>query len=297
MWYNGNSAIEDLGVNFIPDQYEFNKEDTNGFIKNVKERNLLPLDKLEIYYSDDYWDFGGYQTTNISATHYHFDFSKTHDCFKDDLKNYVLVNVIEARKKINVIKSEFRFIQQFMQYCTEIGVFEIQHIDSGCVKKWVESSLRQCSEKSNQNKVSAIRSFCEYYNANFKNFFPKEFYDDINGIIDVSLLKAESENGKTPDIPANLFNEIIAATISTIDDKEAPVYYRALACMLLMQSQVGLRTGELFNLRVGCVKIVTTANGDTAYYIEYKTWKRHHGTKKSSTEISYVNDLFKKDMI
>ena len=294
MWYDGNNAIEDIGVNFLPETCAFDKNDANGFIINVKERNLLPLDKLQIYYMDDFWDFSGYQKNNTSISHYHFDFSNAKDCFKDELKNYVLICVVEGRKKINVIKANFTFIHQLLDYCYEKGVTHVKDIEAEHIKGWIENHPNHLSVRYMNIKVQAIKAFCEYYDANFLKTFNEDFYREINSIVDSTLVKAEAENCKTEDIPSDYFDKTLAAAIQTIDDKEAPVYYRALSCMLLMESQVGLRAGELFDLRVGCVKPVSIATGDVAYYLEYKTWKRHHGTKISSAEISYVNELFKK---
>ena len=36
MWYNGSVAIDSIGVDFLPEQYDFDQTDIGGFIKNVK---------------------------------------------------------------------------------------------------------------------------------------------------------------------------------------------------------------------------------------------------------------------
>lgn len=294
MWYDGNNAIEEIGVNFVPDEYDFNKEDTNSFIENVKKRDVLPFDKLSICYSDNLWDFSGYRKQNKSISWYRFDFAKVPICFRESLKNYVLINIIEGRKKINVINSEFDVLQKFMNYVNDNGVTSIEKILIANIKNWVNIYSTNQSERYKRAKVLAIKNFCECYDANFKQIFSKDFYNELISITDRRLICAESENSKTPDIPSEVFSKIISSAITTIDDEEAPLYYRALSCMLLMESQVGLRTGELFNLRIGCVKEIRVSSGDHAYYVEYETWKRHHGIQKSSREISYVNSHFKK---
>lgn len=294
MWYDGNNAIAELGVYFTPKKYNFDKTNVNGFIANVKERNLLPFDRLNVYYYDDYWDFSGFQATNTNISYYRFDFTKSPECFKEDLKNFVLISVIENRKKIGGIYENFRVMNKFLSFCVENGIIEVKYIDADRVKTWVESYPDAVSERYRSSLVGSIRQFCENYEANFAQVFSKEFYHDIDAIVDEAIIKAEFENARTPDIPSEYFNKTLAAAIATIDDEKAPVYYRALSCMLMMESQVGLRAGELFNLKVGCVKSITLSTGDTAYYVEYKTWKRHHGTKHSSKEITYVNSHFKK---
>lgn len=293
MWYNGNTAINSIGVDFLPEQYDFDQTDIGGFIKNVKERNLLPFDKLTIFYGDDFWDFRGVAKTNISISSFRFDFGKVDASFRDELKNYVLISIIEGRRKINIINSQFRQIASFFNYCAKRGAVTITDIQEKDVAVWM-SEGKDCSERYKHTKGQAVRSFYEYYNANYRNVFTKDYFDAIDHAVDGSLINAEIQNSKTPNIPDDYFDQAVSAAIQTIDDEDAPTYYRALSCMFLMDSQIGLRTGELFALKVGCINPITISTGDTAYFIEYDTWKRNHGTGTVSKEITYVNDIFKK---
>lgn len=294
MWYEGNNAIAGLCVNFTPEEYDFDKTDANGFIANVQERNLLPFDKIQVYYWDDNWDFSKYRATNISISYFRFDFTNVPSCFKKDLKNFILISIIENRKKITRIYADYRNISSFMLFCVEHGIIEVENFEPSYIKDWLNNYSEDISERYRSSLIGSIISFCECYESNFGQTFSNEFYNILAEMVDVNLLKAEFENSKTSDIPSDYFDKMLAAAITTIDDVCAPVYYRALSCMILMESQVGLRTGELFALKVGCVKPITISTGDTAYYVEYDTWKRHHGTSRSSKEISYVNEYFKK---
>lgn len=293
MWYNGNVAIDSIGVNFLPEQYNFDQTDIGSFIKNVKEQNRLPFDKLTIFYTEDYWNFEGYTKTNLSLSSFRFNFGKVDVCFRDELKNYVLISIIEGRKKINIINYQFRQIAAFFNYCASRGAVAISDIQEKDAAIWI-SKTKDCTERYKHAKGQSIRSFFEYYNANYRNIFTKEYFDEIALTIDENLLKAEIQNNKTSNIPDDYFDKAVSAAIQTIDDKNAPSFYRALSCMFLMDSQIGLRTGELFALKVGCINPITISTGDTAYFIEYDTWKRNHGTGTISKEITYVNDIFKK---
>lgn len=293
MWYNGSVAIDSIGVDFLPEQYDFDQTDIGGFIKNVKEQNRLPFDKLTIFYSDDFWDFEGFTKTNIPLSSFRFDFGKVDVCFKDELKNYVLVSIIEGRRKLNIINAQFRQIAAFFNYCAKRGAVTITDIQEKDAAIWM-STQKDCSERYKHLKGQAIRSFYEYYNANCRNVFTKDYFEAIANAVDQSLLNAEIQNNKTSNITDAYFDQAVSAAIRTIDDEDAPPYYRALSCMFLMESQIGLRTGELFALKVGCINPITISTGDTAFFIEYDTWKRNRGTGTASKEITYVNDIFKK---
>lgn len=291
MWYDGNNVLDELGVNFLPNECDFENNNVKDFINNVKERNLLPIDKLKIFYSSDLWDFSEYRNTNLNISYFRFDFSEIASCYKEDVKNYVLINIIEGRHKISIIKSNFYDVCRFLNFCYDLGILQINLIQADHVISWAES-FQNVSVRTTNICISHVISFCEYYDANFEQTFDSDFYNTINGLIDPKLIAAEAENSKTPNLPQDYFDAIVSAAINTINDSSAPNYFRAMSCMILMESQVGLRTGELFELKVGCVRPVKTKSSDDAYYLEYRTWKRHRGTRTSSTEISYVNDLF-----
>ena len=293
MWYNGSVAIDSIGVDFLPEQYDFDQTDIGSFIKNIKEQNKLPFDKLTIFYSDDFWDFEGFTETNIPLASFRFDFEKVDECFKDELKNYVLISIIEGRRKLNIINSQFRQISDFFNYCARRGAVTITDIQEKDAAIWMSTGIN-CSERYKNQKGQSVRSFYEYYNANYRNVFTKDYFDAIAHAVDQSLLSAEIQNNKTSNIPDDYFDQAVSAAIQTIDDENAPSYYRALSCMFLMESQIGLRTGELFSLKVDCIHPITISTGDTAFFIEYVTWKRNHGTGVVSKEITYVNDIFKK---
>ncbi len=294
MRYDGNIAISELDIDFIPEKYGFDANEVNGFIENVKEIGILPFDKIKTNYADNLWDFSAYKVTNTSGSYFRFDFGKAPKCFRENLKNYVLICLIENRLKFSVLYNDINTLCSFFNYCLSIGVIEVKNIESMHVKAWIDS---YCSKRSERRKASALSSivrFCDNYDANFGSVFINEFYKDISKMTNKKIIKAEALNSKTPDIPKDYFDKLLVAIITTINDKNTPVYYRALSCMLLMESQIGIRTGELFDLEVGCMKPITVSSGDKAYYIEYKTWKRHHDTWVISKEISYVNSLFKK---
>lgn len=294
MGYDENKVLEDTSASFIQDDNKLITMDANKFLANVKEHNLLPFDDLSIHYNDDFWDFEGITKANLDTSNFRFDFSRTDVRFRDELKGYVLISIVEGRLSLAIINRHFRAITKFLDFCAEKGASTVADIQALYAVEWISKADTTGSERYKYLRGGAVLAFYTYYNVYIQDIFGKNHFDTLRNSFDKQLLKAEFENNKTPNIPDDYFDQIVAAAIHTIDDEEAHPFYRALSCMLLMESQVGLRTGELFALKVGCVHPVTISTGDTAYFLEYETWKKHRGICAISKEITYVNELFKK---
>jgi len=290
----GNNALDILGIEFLPEQIEqYNPSDTVDFINEIKRVNKLPFSLVTVFYSDDYWNFEGYTKANIDKHSLHYDFTTCPQSFREDLKNYVLINIIENRCKIGVIRSRMHELCKFFDFITENNYFAVEDITPSVVIDWLETFPISAAATYIDAEAGVLRHFFSYYNANFDECFLKEHFDALN-IADAGALKAARENAKTKNIPEDFYNNTISAAVKTMNNAEAPTFYRGMACMTIIESQTGLRTGELFALKAGCIKPITIFNGETAYYLEYSTWKREKGNGVITTAITYVNELTKK---
>lgn len=171
-------------------------------------------------------------------------------------------------------------------------MFCIEDISPSMIAEWI-GSMNSIPVTALANNISAVKSFISYYNANIEEIFTKAHFRELK-IIDIRAYKAAAEKSKTPNIPENFFNQMLSTAIKDMENEKEDTFYRGMSAMLIIASQTGLRTAELFALETGCVKPVTIFNGETAYYLEYKTWKRVRALSAASTEITYVNALTKK---
>ena len=262
------------------------------FLESVKQSNRLPLTSIDVFYSDDYWNFEKIKMSNLDNHDFHFDFSKCPHVFREEVKDYVLISICENREKINNIQAKMKQIINFLVFVCEHNYFSLQDITVEVIELWKES-LSHLAITSFSRYTNTVALFMEYYNANIEEVFSKEHFSALN-CVDYKCLRAVKEENKTPNIPAKFFDDMLSTAIKVMEDIEEPSFYRGLSAMLVIETQTGLRTGELFALEKGCVKPLSIFNGEIAYYLEYKTWKREKGRSIISKEKTFVNELTKK---
>src|SRR5690625_561446 len=71
-------------------------------ISSLKEVNLLPFGQGNIYFNSDIWDFSEYRNTNVGKHKRVFKFNNKMcpEIFKDTIKVYVLIKIVEDKLKI-----------------------------------------------------------------------------------------------------------------------------------------------------------------------------------------------------
>lgn len=64
------------------------------------------------------------------------------------------------------------------------------------------------------------------------------------------MVRAEIQNSKTEDVNLDFYNKFLATLIKVVNEKSDKNEIIAMAAMVLIETQTGLRTGELFSLKV-----------------------------------------------
>jgi len=263
-----------------------------SFIDSVKSTNRLPISLGEIYYSDNIWDFSPYTVLNISKHCLRINFGNLGQPYKDDLKNYALLKIIENKVKTQTIRGRVLVLRKFLTYALSFHVFSVEDISLELIKQYIETRKEYKNELGIFEMKKKIKSFYVTYSSNFQDILKDEyirFFDEGN----VKLLNALRKQNRTADIPADYFNRFLSTCISMMHDELLHVDYRSISCLLIIESQTGLRINEAIGLNVNALKTVTIFTGEESNYLTYETWKRESGNNVSSTEITYINILSK----
>lgn len=284
----------DVDLEYIlPDSFALNTTSSQSFIMQLKEIDVLPFNKCKILYSWNKWDFSRYTQRNIIKDFLKFDFELVAENFRDDAKNYVLFKILENINKVQTIKGDFLYIYKFLNYVDSKGYYHVEDVELSIIKEFRKSLEQNGMSYTNIAAfLYAIGSFYKCYSVNFKDLMTKELKEILK--IDRKLLKIVNEENKIPDIPRDYYDNFLSSIIRIIDDNEAPFYIRATACIYLILSQTGLRISEALELEVNMLKETTIFNGDKAYFLQYRTWKRESGNNTFSIIETFVNELCKK---
>lgn len=262
------------------------------FFEQIKKINLLPFKNYKVYYSDEKWDFSTNISVNLDKTKLRFNFEDIPECFRDEVKKYVLVQLIENTSKIQTIHRKFSCIRGFFKYLYLVGIFDIKDISLDILKNFCDTN----KEKSIITQVKykeSIFSFYKFYSNNISYILTEEIEKFLQDR-DYKFQEIESENNKYKDIPKEYFNNLMKVLVDVMNSDTVDLDLRATACLITILSQTGLRISELGDLRVSDLKEKVLYNGEKRYYLEYRTWKREAGNNVYTIETTYINELSKK---
>lgn len=295
---NDNTAIyiTELQIDYeIPEEVTINNSQFSNYIDTLKKINRLPFSKGDIYYSDDYWDFSSFSDLNIATKNLRFNFGLMNDSvFKDDVKNFVLISLLENNQKIQTIHKNFLNLKSFfLDMESTYHVYDIKDITIPIVKDYLQQIRKLNSVVKLRTTKSVLRGFFMQYSANFSQIATKGMLDLFDHD-DSRAFKSYQQAHKTQNIPKQYFDALVSACVKVMNDTDAPIYIRGAACVYIILSQTGLRIGEILGLHVGALHTTTIFNGEKADYLEYFTWKRENGNNTASTALTYINDLSRK---
>lgn len=284
--------IEELQVEYmLPEEVELSTHHSSAYIEALKRINRLPFSGLEIYYADDVWDFSDITTLNINKSCLRFRFAIVRNSvFKDDVKNYVLLSILENKLKIQTLNRRYYTIMDFLLFVEKQHVYHCEDISIPIVKNYIEKIRKNSSLTVFRDKKTFLKHFFMQYSANFKDILSagmlKLFEHD-----NPRAYKAYQFEHRTQDIPKDYFNKFMSAIIQVMNDETRSIYDRGAACVFVILSQTGLRIGEILGLEVGNLFTKTIFNGERTHYLTYRTWKREAGNNVSTTSFTYINEL------
>jgi integrase len=279
----------------LPDDYAVNTDATQSYITVLKDNDVLPFNKGVILYSSNLWDFTGFTKQNVSSTLLKFNFEKiSYEVFREDAKNYVLLRILENIDKIQSIHAHFYLIVKFFNFAESKGIYDSRDLDYTIAKEFLELIGKDVLLTSQKNYIAALSSFYNTYSANFRDLMCSELENVLS--YDSDLLKAQTEQGKTPDIPKDYFDNFLSAIIKIIDgdDNIIPFYIKGTACIYLILSQTGLRISECLDLEVDMLRPITLFNGEKVYFLRYRSPKGASGNDNYIIGETFVNELAKK---
>lgn len=290
--------FEKLG-NFMPFDYSLNIDEGNSdiyteirkhtsksIISKFKEIRYIPLSGGNIDYEDDKWDFSQY--TMVKYSHSVLVFSTCSDLFKDDLKDFILLMILNGNIKISSVYSAFTNIRFFLNYLAKSGLYSIEGIDDSDIEKFFNSI--KVSERTFIKYQTNIKKFLQYYDTEHDTEVYTPGIAQLCQRIEFNKLKALIIEKRRKAIPEEYFNKLLSKLIHIMNDNNETSFHRGMAAMLVIDSQTGLRASELSLLEANSIKEIDI-DGEKARMINYKIIKTAKGNTGYTEEITYINDI------
>lgn len=269
-------------TNYISDipwhEYSSNEYNNNktryleNFTKHLAVKNpVIPL----INYFDDKWDFNDYMAYKNRRENI-VSFVHAPSEIKTALKFFVIDGMTKGlkpstlnNKVMDVIGIVSEFIKEGKLSCVDLMT--------------TDDIIEIILNKGNSSSTNRI-SFCSA--ADYFSFTQKRYKKYMTINIDIlreysrqcereaALLKEEN---KYQDIPEEYFITIRNMAVKVMRDDTQPYNFRMTACGIVILSQLGLRIGEVLNLKTtDLFTIHLPKSGLEANYIRYRTFKPSH---------------------
>lgn len=263
-----------------------------NYLDQIEDMNILPFQGLDLYFSDNLWDFSSYTSLNVAKRDLKFNFLSINEHFRPIAKKYIISKFIENTLKLSSMYRHFGLLRTYFNFLLEHNVYDIQDVTNSIFNDFWESN-NDLAYTTIRLYKGIIMSFYEFYEIYYQDLLSIEMRDKLH-LGNARMYKAVQLANKTRNIDDVYFDKLIQAFLKVIDDRNEKKHFKAAACVLLLTSQTGLRISEVLELEINALETINISNSEETNYLSYKTWKRENGENIYSTVIIFINSLAKK---
>ena len=255
--------------------------------------DLTPSEDCSISFNDNKWDFRPYYK-HKNRSDFMLNFDKL---VPEELvfysKFYVVSSILEKNSPATA-KHRIRYLKSILKDANERYNHDSVYLVT------TDEIISIIESKGLKPETSHFYYTCVYEVWSFLiEVFKLDIPVDIDAIHNKALHYshlAENflESNKLPDIPIKLYNKIVEKTVEVMRDESKDYLDRAFSCLLLIGSQLGLRLGDLKDLRINNLKSIVLENSQvSAYFIHYTAGKPSKGFGPMYEFDMYCTDLCK----
>ena len=128
--------------------------------------------------------------------------------------------------------------------------------------------------------------FSDFYERNFEELTDKsirKFLQDRN----TAKLNDIKHANKTPEVPIEYFPVFLDAVKEIMRNENEDPEDRITAASIVLYSQIGFRTAELFTVKIGSISSVYSPDKDKPlYYMDFISFK--HGTGENGGTVAHT---------
>ena len=296
---DGNNALkldffDSIGIQLIPEveTFRLGMMPKNQILETFKRIDKLPFSNLDIRFSDEVWDFS--QTTDLPVPRNKLVFSFNNaSAYCEQVKMYVLDSILKKDTKIRVLQNKTLNIMRFLEVFEDEGYKCFSRVPKTAFKRLFET----LEESSSYNTICAYKSFLlmfsDFYERNFEELMDKsirKFLQDRN----TAKLNDIKHANKTPEVPIEYFPVFLDAVKAIMRNESEDPEDRITAASIVLYSQIGFRTAELFTVKTGSISSVYSPDKDKSlFYMDFISYKHGTGENGGTIAHTYINSLSK----
>ena len=276
-----NQEVEDYRSGAIP---------KNKVLETFKRVDKLPFNGLDIKFSDNVWDFTSATTLPISPDLLTYKFDENSK-YVDALKMYVLNEIIKKKSKIRTLHNKFLTVLKCVEEFEKEGYTNLARVPKTAVKRFFEQREGDWSYNTFCAYKGHLLMFMEFYERTFEELDDqsiKKYLAERN----TSRINSIKEANKTPEVPVEYFPVFLDGIKSIMRDTTKSDEDRITAASIVLFTQIGFRTSELFTVKTNSVYSVWSPDKEKPlYYMEFKSFKHGSGEDGGTVGRTYINAL------
>ncbi len=296
---DGSNALkvdffDSIGIQLIPEVETFRSGmmPKNQILETFKRIDKLPFSNLDIRFSDEIWDFS--QTTDLPVSRKKLVFSFDNaSAYSEQVKMYVLDGILKKDTKIRVLQNKTVNILRFLKVFEDEGYKRFSRVPKTSFKRLFESLEDSCSYNTICAYKGILLMFSDFYERNFEELTDKsirKFLQDRN----TAKLNDIKYANKTPEVPIEYFPVFLDAVKEIMRNESEDPEDRITAATIVLYSQIGFRTAELFTVKTGAIHSVYSPDKDKPlYYMDFISFKHGKGENGGTVAHTYINSLSK----
>lgn len=236
---------------------------TNGkFVNLNKNVDRLPFINVEIYFDQDMWNFGDAK--------YRFD--DINNQYKKYVKDAILTYRLNQYRSSS-IKKYLIIYKTIIKFFVDRKVYAPETISIKDIKSFNEFLSTYCKSEGYKTHCRRLLSDLLTKIENYNNI-DYSLQKSAISLNNTDLLHAEVEEGKTPNIPDDVFDRLISIAINEVKNENLPDQFRKEACVVLLLSQIGMRRSELGALEAGQIdEVKCFDDNEIVKYLNFMTYK------------------------
>lgn len=284
--------FDSIGIKLIPEVESFRSGmmPKNQILESFKRIDKLPFSNLDIRFSDDTWDFSAATDLPVSRTRLVFYFDSS-SAYCEPLKMYVLDSILKKNVKIRALHNKVISVMRFLKQFETEGYKVYSKVPKTAFKRLFDNMEDTCSYNTVCAYKGHLLMFSDFYERNFEELTDKsirKFLQDRN----ISKLNDIKHANKTPEVPIDYFPVFLDAVKTIMRNEQEDPEDRITAASIILYSQIGFRTAELFTVKTGSIHSVYSPNKDKPlYYMDFLSFKHGKGENGGTIAHTYINSL------
>lgn len=239
---------------------------------------LIQEDKLELFgihfrFSDDLWDFSSNAEEFQKDYIYKYKFKKIKsDESKTLCKLFILNNLLEYGLNRPFIYDCLLTSVDFLNYM-HFNYLQIEDLDIAQLDSYF--SKQKVSVTTKSKKKGDIKKIIEFYCTITDKIIDFDVLSYLENL-DTQKIKAQLIQNKTKLLPHSIMKPLVELLYSEFKNNNLNMEYRRCLALLYIDTQCGIRPGELLMLSNDCI-VKQKALGKTLYQLRYKATKGVRG--------------------